>query len=1777
MPIDATCPEGHKLKVPDRFAGTTVRCPKCSAATAVPEVKLAPSDLEIDTIEDQSAIDLLIAPVPKRPQKNVPIREAEEKKPKPSKRPASKPPWLIIGGAGMALVLVGVLVGAILNRSMQQVAVPSPQASSTPAGAVPGRPILMTAEDRKGDSDPPPVVVSPPPQATPATPQAAAIAASAPAIPTSNPPDASTKPATVPAGSSSPQPDATPPPRAARPQEIVTLPAPLRRLAVGGSGRYVISFLPSSRQVAILDVAAKQIVKSIPVDDSDVLVAAGETKLVILQRGNGIISRFDLESFEREMTVACEPYKALAMGSSSEGSLLALGANVVILDLQSLKPTGMPAGVPHGLDNNLLASANGKVFTGWRDQSSPSGLTILEIVSGTIKPSYEHVSYGPVLPSPDGRVIYTAGGKYGPDGKRLAGASSVNGQNLALPAVTGSFSISLLSADPASGRISTPTRLRVHCQNDELPILTATDVVLPDIPQNTLPGNTPTLPLHQRLLWLPNLDTFLTIPSSLDKFVIQHFNLQEELDKGGTDYLFVSSMPPTSVPRGQALSYQMDVLSKNGDVKYSLETGPPGMAISSSGLLSWQAVSDYASNEAIALVNIRDKSGQTISHTVKLSVVAPSNDVAVATQPAPKKPPVKTGVALQQKPPAPTEKRPSSGATASAAPAAATPRVRTTVPLPGGMQRPVIGGSGKYLITFIPDRKQVAVLDVEAKTISKLIPIDDTDVLIAAGETMFVVLQRSNGVISRYKLPTFERELTVACESYKSIALGSSSDGPLLTAGTTVGVLDLQTLKPAAITGDLTNANTVIAASNGKTFGCWNEGGAWSQAVLELEGTHFRKTMCPPQGFATSIRFSPDGRLVYSGYGRFSRDQPLGSQQGGYATRVLIPGATGPFYLSLVLAEIAGSQETGPTRLTIHCQNEGSPLFTATDVTLPEIPQNTHPAHVNTLALERRLFLLPAADALVTVPQSLDQFVIHKFNMKEELDRSGTDYFFVTTIPPNRFTRGQKLSYPIDVMSKNGNPQFKLESSPPGMTVSSAGLVDWDVPSDFSDREAIALVNIRDDSGQELAHTIKLTDGSTAKPTNPAAVAVTMPSPIPIQVPRTPPTPVEATAPKNSGKNQWRWTGPTPMCIRDEKGNFAAVRSGNNLYSLKPDGDLDTNAIVLSTEYMAIGLRDRQIVGLAANPTRLEILDPKGKEIRKVILENVPPLGLALHPCKPISYVSLDRSVGQFRGTFVAVDEQAGTVKSEDEQLGQSVVVDPTGRFLVSTYIHSVHVGDQVVVTQQQPRTMPVPRGIPRRGRYQPPMRTPPPPAPRVGVRHTYANVALTLVYDLDTPLQPEMHTVAPLEMPTGRLLISHDGRRMTSLARDSKLTKYAACNPLDFKAPPIEYDLAAPAGQAVLESDLTYHSLLPITIVAGAGTIRFLNSEDGKPISGKDVISFPDFAGKALKRVMTSLDGKHVVVLATGNSNDHILARAPLPLTDIEQKSMKSRAAGSLKDLKESAPPLTELTAFSGGIPEAMSAAEITGNFTDAVVIVRSGKSTGTGFFVGSSGLILTCAHCVSPLESVEIVYHPPGKPDEKETVEATVVHRDRKTDLALLKIDVQGPLHSVALADPIAVKSGSDVTIIANPGLGAEVLDNTVTTGIISNAKRTIEGNDYIQSSATVNPGSSGGPMFDRTGRVIGVVVLKAGIEGVGFAVPPASITKFLLKATRGDGVHGQLVRGWVSSSSTLLDERRLVRIEKGNVTLANASNGKTKTRPLSDFSAGDQKLLEQLAADE
>jgi len=112
----------------------------------------------------------------------------------------------------------------------------------------------------------------------------------------------------------------------------------------------------------------------------------------------------------------------------------------------------------------------------------------------------------------------------------------------------------------------------------------------------------------------------------------------------------------------------------------------------------------------------------------------------------------------------------------------------------------------------------------------------------------------------------------------------------------------------------------------------------------------------------------------------------------------------------------------------------------------------------------------------------------------------------------------------------------------------------------------------------------------------------------------------------------------------------------------------------------------------------------------------------------------------------------------------------------------------------------------------------------------------------------------------------------------------------------------------------------------------------------------------------------------------------------------------------------------------------------------------------------------------------------------------------MRLLSIKPETVIKPVRLGRTKNLKMGESVYVIGNPGLGEKTLDQTMTEGIVSSPKRKLSGSVYIQTSTAVNPGSSGSPMYDQFGNVIGLVVQKAEIEGAGFAVPKDTILSFL-----------------------------------------------------------------------
>ena len=190
------------------------------------------------------------------------------------------------------------------------------------------------------------------------------------------------------------------------------------------------------------------------------------------------------------------------------------------------------------------------------------------------------------------------------------------------------------------------------------------------------------------------------------------------------------------------------------------------------------------------------------------------------------------------------------------------------------------------------------------------------------------------------------------------------------------------------------------------------------------------------------------------------------------------------------------------------------------------------------------------------------------------------------------------------------------------------------------------------------------------------------------------------------------------------------------------------------------------------------------------------------------------------------------------------------------------------------------------------------------------------------------------------------------------------------------------------------------------------------------------------------------------------------------------------------------------------------------AVVSVRAGNSTGTGFLIAGDGRIVTNYHVVSDNDSVQLKFGPDGK-----TIDGQVRGTDPSSDLALVKIDagdIPGGVRPLGLADSRSVRVGDTAIAIGNP-FG---LDRTATEGIVSGVGREIRApngfsiDSVIQTDAPINPGNSGGPLLNAAGQVIGVNSQietggSQGNVGIGFAVPSNKVKDVAPALTRGEEI--------------------------------------------------------------
>ena len=178
---------------------------------------------------------------------------------------------------------------------------------------------------------------------------------------------------------------------------------------------------------------------------------------------------------------------------------------------------------------------------------------------------------------------------------------------------------------------------------------------------------------------------------------------------------------------------------------------------------------------------------------------------------------------------------------------------------------------------------------------------------------------------------------------------------------------------------------------------------------------------------------------------------------------------------------------------------------------------------------------------------------------------------------------------------------------------------------------------------------------------------------------------------------------------------------------------------------------------------------------------------------------------------------------------------------------------------------------------------------------------------------------------------------------------------------------------------------------------------------------------------------------------------------------------------------------------------------------------SLGSGFIIDADGFIVTNSHVIENASEISVILA------DNRYFPAEIIGKDPKTDIALLKISPTEKLPPVTFGDADKIRVGDWILAIGNPfGLGG-----SVTAGIVSAKSRDIAAGPYdnfIQTDASINQGSSGGPMFNLKGEVIGINTAifstNGGSMGIGFAIP-INLVDYVIRQLK---TSGSVKRGWI-----------------------------------------------------
>lgn len=410
------------------------------------------------------------------------------------------------------------------------------------------------------------------------------------------------------------------------------------------------------------------------------------------------------------------------------------------------------------------------------------------------------------------------------------------------------------------------------------------------------------------------------------------------------------------------------------------------------------------------------------------------------------------------------------------------------IPLPGVVSRTCVGGGGRIVFLLIPDLKKLAVFDVEKSKITHYLSTPQEDAHIASGIDKLFVASQTSGTLERYDLATFKKEVTAKLPVQGKIGallMGSASIGPLFICGVD-GMFAVDSISltehsfkwlhhngessdrsPFSFKND---APQLRISANGRVIvNCGRSG----LSIFRRQGNHtFIGVEASNHGGRIQNGIpSPDGRIIYGDGQVFNvTGVPTSKRSRDSSNGWFVPSVENAFYVSL--QQLGNRNNILELGLGIGVQGEDRPVINIKESSgldgLVSYPSG------QTVRFDQHIFFVPDANVLAVLPLSKDKLFLYRIDIEKQLDEAGIDYLIVVSQPPSEVVPGKEMKYQIEARAKQGKVEYVLESAPDGMTLSADGLVEWLVPASLEDDEVNVIITLRDSTGQQIFHNLKM-------------------------------------------------------------------------------------------------------------------------------------------------------------------------------------------------------------------------------------------------------------------------------------------------------------------------------------------------------------------------------------------------------------------------------------------------------------------------------------------------------------------------------------------------------------------------------------------------------------------------------------------------------------------------------------------------------------------------------